>query len=72
MFHVRLSPTKLLAALLVLAAWMISLTERFRAEGAVPVVYLYWIFGSVILTNIIAQAIGILLGYWMVGRRGEG
>ena len=54
-----------------LAAWMISLTEHFREQGAVPVVYLYLIFGSVILMNIISQAIGILLGYWMVARRAE-
>lgn len=60
------------AALLTLAAWLISLTEKFREQGAVPVVYLYWIFGSIILVNIIAQAIGILLGYWIVGRRAEG
>ena len=60
------------AVLLALAAWMICLTERFHDQGAVPVVYLYWIFGSVILVNIFAQAIGILLGYWLVARRGEG
>lgn len=60
------------AALLALAAWMICLTEKFREQGAVPVVYLYWIFGSIILVNIIAQAVGILLGYWIVGRRAEG
>jgi len=60
------------AVLLALAAWMICLTEKFRDQGAVPVVYLYWIFGSIVLVNIIAQAIGILLGYWMVARHGEG
>lgn len=59
------------AILLALAAWMICLTEKYRDPGAVPVVYLYWIFGSVVLVNIIAQAIGILLGYWMVARHGE-
>jgi hypothetical protein len=60
------------AAILTLAAWMMSLSEHFREQGAVPVVFLYLIFGSVILMNIISQAIGILLGYWMVARYGEG
>jgi len=59
------------AGLLALATWMIVLTEKFRDQGAVPVVYLYWIFGSIVIVNIIAQAIGILLGYWMVARHGE-
>jgi hypothetical protein len=60
------------AAILILAVWLISLSEHFREQGAIPVVFLYWIFGSVILMNIISQAIGILLGYWMVARHGEG
>jgi hypothetical protein len=52
------------AILLALAAWLIALTERFRDQGAVPVVYLYLLFGSIILVNMIAQSLGVLLGYW--------
>ena len=58
--------------LLSLAAWMIYLAEKFRDAGAVPVVYLYLIFGSVVIVNIIGQAVGILLGYWRLARYGEG
>lgn len=56
--------------LLGLAAWMIVLTERFHAEGAVPVVYLYLIFGSAVLLMMIGQSLGILLGYWLGARNG--
>lgn len=58
--------------LLTLAGWMISLTERFHDQGAVPVVYLYLIFGSVVLILGIGQAVGVLLGYWMGGSDGQG
>jgi hypothetical protein len=48
--------------LLGLAAWMVTLTQRFHEEGAVPVVYLYLIFGTIILLMMIGQSLGILLG----------
>lgn len=53
------------AILLALAGWLIVLTERFRDQGAVPVVYLYLLFGSIILVNMMAQSLGVLLGYWL-------
>jgi hypothetical protein len=49
--------------ILGLAAWTIALSERFRDEGAVPVLYLNLIFGSIVLLMMIGQAAGILLGY---------
>ena len=58
--------------LLALVAWVIYLSEKFHDAGAVPVVYLYLIFGSVVIINIIGQAVGILLGYWKVARYGQG
>jgi len=58
--------------LFTLVAWIIYLTEKFHDAGAVPVVYLYLIFGSVVIVNIIGQAVGILLGYWRLARYGEG
>jgi hypothetical protein len=57
--------------LLALAAWLITLTERFREQGAIPVVYLYLIFGSVVLVNLLGQSLGILVGYWMGSSHGE-
>jgi hypothetical protein len=58
--------------ILGLAAWTVMLTQRFHDEGAIPVVYMYLIFGSVILLMMIGQSLGILLGYWFGGRDGEG
>lgn len=59
------------AVLLTLAGWMIYLSEKFHAEGAIPNVYLHLIFGSVIMVDFIARPVGVLLGYWMVARRAE-
>ena len=58
--------------LIALAAWLVALTRMFHDEGAVPVVYLYLMFGCIIIITIIGQALGILFGYWMVARYGEG
>ena len=55
-----------------LAGWMVTLAQRFHDEGAVPMVYMYLIFGSVILLMLIGQSLGILLGYWLGMRSGEG
>ena len=58
--------------LIALAGWLITLTERFREQGAIPVVYLYLLFGSIVLINLIGQSLGILLGYWIGSANGEG
>lgn len=55
-----------------LVVWLITLGESFRAEGAVPMVYLYLMFGSIIMISFIGQAAGILLGYWLGERFGKG
>ena len=55
---------------LSLAAWMIVLAERFHDEGAVPMVYLYLIFGTAVLVMMIGQSLGILLGYWFGAKNG--
>ena len=59
------------AVILALATWMIVLSERFHDQGAVPMVYLYLIFGTAILVNLIGQSVGILLGYWIGADHGE-
>ena len=53
-----------------LATWLMVLTRMFRAEGAVPVVYLYLMFGSVLLVSMFGQSLGILVGFWWAARRG--
>jgi len=60
------------AMLIALAAWEITLAGRFHEQGAIPVVYLYLIFGSVMLVYMITQPLGILLGYWIGARYGQG
>jgi len=56
-----------LAVLFSLTAWVIVLTEVFWDEGQVPVIYLTLILISTLIIGTIAQALGILFGYW----RGE-
>ena len=58
--------------LVSLAIWLVTLAERFHAEGAVPMVYLYLMFGSIVMISFIGQAAGILLGYWLGERFGQG
>jgi len=56
------------AMLLAYAAWSIYLTETFRGVGGIPSVYLFLIFGTLVLVNLLAHAGGILIGYWMSAR----
>jgi hypothetical protein len=52
------------AALITLAAWMVYLGQSFHDGGSVPMVYMYLIFGSVMIVHAITHFAGILLGYW--------
>ena len=53
-----------LAVLFSLVAWTIALTEVFRDQGQVPVIYLTLIMISTLIVSTLAQALGILIGYW--------
>jgi len=67
------APTAQVALIILgLVVWMIALSEHFHDEGSVPVVYLYLIFGSIILLTMIGQSVGILLGYWIGVRDARG
>jgi len=59
-----------LAVIFSLAAWMISLTEIYREQRQVPVVFLSLIFISILVISILAQSLGILLGYRRMNRNG--
>jgi len=60
------APTAQVALMILgLVVWVIALSERFHDAGSVPVVYLYLIFGSIILLMMVGQSLGILLGYWI-------
>lgn len=49
--------------MVLLAVWMIALTETFQETGLVPSYYLYLVFWSVVIGNVIASLAGILLAY---------
>ena len=51
------------ATLVTLAVWMVGLTERFHADGAVPLFYLYLVFWSCVVVNLLGLPVGVLLGY---------
>lgn len=51
------------AVIVALAIWIIGLAEHFHAAGAVPVFYLYLLFWSCLLVNVLALPVGILAGY---------
>jgi hypothetical protein len=51
------------AMMSVMAIWMIALTESFQETHLVPSYYLYLIFWTCVMTNVIASIAGILLGY---------
>ena len=51
------------AMIVVLAAWMVGLTETHIETRLVPTYFLYLIFWSCVLTNVIASLAGVLLAY---------
>ena len=59
-----------LAVIFTLVAWTVALTEIYRDEGQVPVVFLNLIFMSVLIVSTLAQSFGILLGYRGMNRNG--
>lgn len=59
-----------LAVIFSLVVWVITLTEIYREPRQVPVVFLNLIFVSILIISILAQSLGILLGYWRMNRDG--
>jgi hypothetical protein len=51
------------AMLVLLAIWMIVLTETFRGQPGIPAVFMNLIFWSCLLVGLLASNVGILLGY---------
>ncbi len=61
---------QLLAVIFSLVAWVIVLSEVYWDRGQVPVVFLTLIMISTLIISTIAQSLGILIGYWRMGRNG--
>jgi hypothetical protein len=57
-----------LAVLFSLVAWVIVLTEVYRDQGQVPIVFLTLVMISTLIVGTLAQSIGILIGYWRMNR----
>lgn len=51
------------AMMTVIAAWMIGLVETHIETRLIPTYYLYLIFWSCVMTNVIASLAGVLLAY---------
>lgn len=51
------------AMMAVLAAWMIGLVETFNDTRLVPSYFLYLMFWSCVMTNVVASLAGILVAY---------
>ncbi|MFC1777956.1 hypothetical protein ACFL3I_11560 [Pseudomonadota bacterium] len=49
--------------MVIVAVWMVALTEAFHQTGFIPSYFLYLIFWSAVMTNVIASIAGILLAY---------
>ena len=59
-----------ISIIFALAAWTITLTEVYRSQGNVPIVFVNLIFVSILILSNLAQSAGILLGYWSQNRNG--
>ena len=58
------------AVIFSLLVWTIALTEIYRDQGQVPVVFLKLILMSTLIISTLAQSLGILVGYWEMNRNG--
>ncbi|MDD5288209.1 MAG: hypothetical protein PHY28_03760 [Dehalococcoidales bacterium] len=58
------------AVIFTLVAWVIALSEVYHEQGQVPVIFLFIIFMSILIVSMIAQCVGILIGYWRMNRNG--
>ena len=51
-----------------MVGWIIALSEKYRTEGQVPIIFLYLMFIFTLAASSIAQSVGILIGYWRINR----
>jgi hypothetical protein len=59
----RATMVQVWAVLISLFIWAIALTEAYWGQKSIPIIYAYLIAISGLIVNILAQAIGILIGY---------
>jgi hypothetical protein len=59
-----------LAVIFTMVVWVIALSEVYHEEGQIPVIFLFLIFASILIVSMIAQCLGILIGYWRMHQNG--
>ena len=59
----RATMVQVWAVLLSLFIWAIALTEAYWSQKSIPIVFVYLIAISGLIVSILAQAVGILIGY---------
>jgi hypothetical protein len=64
----RAPKVQLWAVFIALIVWSINLTEIYWDEGQIPVSFPYLMVNSLFIVNVLAQSLGILIGYWRMGR----
>ncbi len=55
---------QLWAVFIALFVWSFSLTKFYQDEGQIPVDFPYLMLNSLFIVNVLAQSLGILIGYW--------
>ena len=55
---------QLWAVFIALVVWSHSLTQFYGDEGQIPVDFPYLMLYSLFIVNVLAQSLGILIGYW--------
>ena len=63
----RAPVVQLWAVIFSLIIWTIVLTESYWDQG-IPPIFMYLVFMSTLIVSAVAQSIGILIGYWRMGR----
>jgi len=63
----RAPVVQLWAVIFSMVIWTIVLTESYWDQG-IPPIFMYLVFMSTIIVSAVAQSIGILIGYWRMGR----
>ena len=64
----RAPVVQLWAVFISLMVWSITLTEIYWDQGQIPVIFPYIMLMSLFIVNVLAQSVGILIGYWRMGR----
>ena len=63
----RAPVVQLWAVIISLVIWTIVLTEIYWDLG-IPPIFMYLVFMSALIVSAVGQSVGILIGYWRMGR----